>query len=334
MNYTITKLNDSKLKIDVSLSKEEMDFYFKEGEKELRNQARISSNQKQEFSFKEISDLAVKKGVSESFLEIIKKENLDLIGTPKVKIKQFLIGGPFLYEVEIEIIPEIKIGDYKKIAKDIFSQKREVEVSFKEIEETLNFLRNSRAKIEKLENGEEIKKLPSLDDEFAKSLGRFSSLEELKTSIKEGIIQEKMIKEKQRLRQKFLEEISKDVKVKLPQTLVDSFANENFNYFKNFLEKIGKDLETYLKETNQNQENLTRKIKEEAENQLKQSLILYQIAKLEKIDASEEEIILLAQKIANQESLNNLNEVDKKRLLDYAKERIIFEKVFQFLENQ
>ena len=334
MNYTITKLNDSKLRIDISLSKEEMDFYFKEGEKELRNQARLSSGKEKNFSSQEVLDRAIKKAIFESFLEITKKENFNLIGAPKAEVKQFLIGGPLSYEVQIEVIPEIKIGDYKKIAKDVFSQRRKIEVSQKEIEDALNFLRNSRAKLKKLENGESVKELPALDDEFAKSLGKFSSLEELKTSMKEGIFQEKLVKEKERLRQKFLEKISENVVVELPQTLVESFAKENFSYFKNFLEKIGKDFESYLKETNQNREDLEEKIKKEAEDQVKQSLILHQIAKIEKIDASEQETTLLAQKIANQKSLNELNEFDKKRLLDYAKERVVFEKVFQFLENQ
>ncbi|HDM31937.1 MAG TPA: hypothetical protein ENG32_01030, partial [bacterium] len=268
------------------------------------------------------------------FLEIVKKENLNLIGQPKAELKKIAFGGECLYEIEVEIIPEIEIGDYKKIAKKVFSEKREIEVSEEEVQDSLNFLRESRAKIKKLENGEEIKELPNLDDEFAKSLGRFSSLEELKKSIKEGIFEEKRIKEKQRLRQKFLEEISKDLCVELPQTLVNSFVEENLNQLKYFVENQGMNFETYLKEINQTREGLEAKLEEEARNQIRHSLVLYKIAKLENIKPTEEEIRLLAQRIINQQSIDSLNEIEKRRLLDYAKERITFEKVFEFLENQ
>jgi len=120
----------------------------------------------------------------------------------------------------------------------------------------------------------------------------------------------------------------------LPETLVVSFTQENIDYFKNFLKGLGKDFETYLQETSQSQADFEAKMRELAQIQIKRSLILYQIAKEENIEASDEEVFLLAQKIASQQGLEKISEVDRKRLLDYAKERIIFEKVFQFLESQ
>ncbi|MCD6412089.1 hypothetical protein J7K91_00150 [bacterium] len=334
MKYLFKKIHDSKVKINVSLSKEEMDFYLKEGEKELKNQARLNQSQKMEFSLEEIKEAAIKKAIFDTFLKIVKEKNLELIGKPKAKVEEFSSDGSFSYEIETEILPEIELGDYKEIAHKIFSQKREIEVSEKEVEETLEFLRNSRAKIKKLENGKEIKEIPPLNDEFAQSLGNFSSLEELKNSIREGIFQEKEIKERERLRELFIEEISKNLTLTLPESLVTSFTQENIDYFKNFLKGLGKDFETYLQETSQSEADFEAKMKELAQIQIKRSLILYQIAKEENIEASDEEVFLLAQKIASQQGLERISEVDRKRLLDYAKERIIFEKVFQFLENQ
>jgi len=334
MKYLFKKIHDSKVKINVSLSKEEMDFYLKEGEKELKNQARLNQSQKMEFSLEEIKEAAIKKAIFDTFLKIVKEKNLELIGKPKAKVEEFSPDGSFSYEIETEILPEIELGDYKEIAHKIFSQKREIEVSEKEVEETLEFLRNSRAKIKKLENGKEIKEIPPLNDEFAQSLGNFSSLEELKNSIREGIFQEKEIKERERLRELFIEEISKNLTLTLPESLVASFTQENIDYFKNFLKGLGKDFEAYLQETSQSEADFEAKMKELAQIQIKRSLILYQIAKEENIEASDEEVFLLAQKIASQQGLERISEVDRKRLLDYAKERIIFEKVFQFLENQ
>ena len=53
-------------------------------------------------------------------------------------------GNSFLFKIKVAVLPKINLPDYKKIAQSV--EKREVSVSSQEIEDSLNFLRKSRAK--------------------------------------------------------------------------------------------------------------------------------------------------------------------------------------------
>ncbi len=59
--------------------------------------------------------------------------------------------------------------------------------------------------------------VPRIDDELAKSLGRFTSRADLAANIKEGIVMEKEAKEKERVRSATLKEIASKTKVEVPQ---------------------------------------------------------------------------------------------------------------------
>ena len=65
------------------------------------------------------------------------------------------------------------------------------------------------------------RKLPELTDEFVKSLGKFASLEDLKSNIIEGIKIEKKAKAEEKRRAKIVEELVKNIKVELPQELIE-----------------------------------------------------------------------------------------------------------------
>ena len=60
--------------------------------------------------------------IEEKWLEIIDKEDIEAISAPLVNILKIAKGNPFEFEVEIEILPEVNLPDYKKIAKTVKSE--------------------------------------------------------------------------------------------------------------------------------------------------------------------------------------------------------------------
>ena len=60
------------------------------------------------------------------------------------------------------------------------------------------------------------KELPKIDDEFAKSLGKFEKLEKLKANLKEGIGAEKEKKNQEKWRTEAIEEIIKGSQMEIP----------------------------------------------------------------------------------------------------------------------
>jgi trigger factor len=97
----------------------------------------------------EILDLALK----ETFSEALKKEQLIPIAPPKINIKMMkdltADTAELEYDVEIELMPEMKLGDYKKIK--IQKAKNKIDVTNDEIEQVLSHLARSRAQFKDID---------------------------------------------------------------------------------------------------------------------------------------------------------------------------------------
>lgn len=130
------------------------------------------------------------------------------------------------------------------------------------------------------------KKLPVLDDEFAKDVGDFKTLADLRSNIETKLKEEAENKEKVRITNAIIDEIVKSVAFSVPPTLV-----------KNEAEHLNKDFESRMKSQNmtyealgKTKEEIAKQYDEMAVNRVKAYLILEEIAKLEKIEVKDEEI--------------------------------------------
>lgn len=191
------------------------------------------------------------------------------------------------------------------------------------------------------------RELPSIDDEFAKSLGSFNSLTVLKKSIKEGLLKEKEIKEKQRIRIELIEKIAQDSEMEIPPILIEQELNKMVNEFQTSIESMGLDFEKYLKEINPSAsaeggrvkktiEDLKKAWQDQAEKRVRIALCLREIAERENVEISDEEV-----KERINEDLKhypNIEEVEKNidlpALKEYTKSVLRNEKVFELLERE
>ena len=165
--------------------------------------------------------------------------------------------------------------------------------------------------------------LAEINDEFAKSLGNFDSLNGLKNSIKDGLMQEKELKEKERIRLELIEKIADDSKIDLPEDLINQELENMLNEFKASISVFGLDFERYLKELNKTTDDLRKEWKKQAEKRIKIGICLKAIADKEKIEASDEEV----------EQRVGVENIDLNKSKEYTKNIIINEKVFELLEK-
>ncbi len=93
--------------------------------------------------FERVARLAI----NEHYLSIIKKEDLEPAGPPQVEVLKIAEGNPFEFKLRIPLLPEAKLCDYK----DIKVKPEKIEIEDKEIESTLNRLRQSRSTEEKVD---------------------------------------------------------------------------------------------------------------------------------------------------------------------------------------
>lgn len=131
--------------------------------------------------------------------------------------------------------------------------------------------------------------LPALTDELARSIGKFENIDQLAANVREGILEEKKMKEKQRLRLEILDNIIKVSDISIPKAMVDQQLD---NMIKNLDEDLhGNDMELglYLAHIGKTQDDLRKEWKAEAEKQVKTVLILHKIAKDKNINVSSEE---------------------------------------------
>ena len=178
------------------------------------------------------------------------------------------------------------------------------------------------------------RELPEMTDDFARSVGNFpDGVKDLKKKIKENIRLKKENKEKERLRMKIMEEISKDSSVEIPDILINREIDNMLYEFKERFNQRGGSFENYLKETNKTEEKIKEEWKNEAEKRIIISLILQEIAKKEEIKIEDKEIekemaTYLSQ--INDESVRQ--KIDKDQLRLYFKNMTQNKKVFEILE--
>ncbi len=178
--------------------------------------------------------------------------------------------------------------------------------------------------------------LPEINDEFVKGLGGFQTLGQLVDSIKEGVGEEKKLKEKQRVRLEIIDYIIKNSKIELPEILINQQLDLMIGNLDRDLHSNGMELGLYLAQIGKTQDDIRNEWRVEAERQVKTAMILHRIAKDNNISASHEEIdkalSATVQSMAGKEDADKSN-LNIDALRDNISSRIVNEKVLDFLEK-
>ncbi len=178
------------------------------------------------------------------------------------------------------------------------------------------------------------KELPEIDDEFAKSLGDFSDLNDLKKKIKENVLLEKENKENERIRIKIIEAISEDTSVEIPDILIKRETENMLEEFKTQFSQSGGSFEDYLAKSGKTEDQIKEEWKKQAEKRIMASLVLQEIANKEDIKAEEEELEEQATAYLNRISDESARRnIDQEQLKTYMKDIIRNDKVFKMLES-
>ena len=144
------------------------------------------------------------------------------------------------------------------------------------------------------------KELPELDDEFAKDVSEFDTLDELKADIKKQMNERKAEEAKNDLENQLIEQVIDNMECEVPQCMFDKRADEMVQDYAYRLQMQGIDLDTYLKYLGQDKDAFKATFKDGAEKQVKASIALEAIVEAEKLEATEEEIDAEIAKLAEQ----------------------------------
>jgi trigger factor len=183
-------------------------------------------------------------------------------------------------------------------------------------------------------NGIKQKSLPELNDEFAKELGEFSSLDEVRKQIRENMLAEKRHTAEQGAKDKLVADLVKQNDFEVPESLVDRQIDLRLERGLRALAAQGMKMEDLKK---MDLPRLRAGQRDQAIHDVKSSLLLERIAELEKIAVRDEEVEREIDALAKQSK--QTSETVRVRLtedggLDRIRMRIRSEKTLDFLYHQ
>jgi len=425
---TIKKLDDSKVEIKSNIVWDDWKLFLEKAVEEASKDLKIEGFRpgkaprkiiEQKIGKEALLRSAADKAISKNYPEVLKKEKINAIGAPQIKIDMLEEEKDLNYTAITAVIPEIKLESWKsevgKVNKEFVNKK--VEIAEKELNSELDKLANSRVKLitvkREAKKGDAVqvdfkvskdgvpveggtandhnlilgnnvfipgfedevigmkegdekefdlkfpdeyheknlagqkahfkikmklvqkREIPEVNDNFAKSLGEFKNIEELKKNIKEGLTKEREMKNKEKRRGEISEKIIEKATVKLPEILIDEELHKMTHELEAQIQGAGMQLDQYLEQMKKTKEDLRKDWKPQAEKRLKISLALEQIAKDEEVSIGSEKIeeemnkTLQYYKGAKDAKKN----IDTKRLYDYTKAVLQNEKVFRILEK-
>lgn len=406
MSVKFKKLPASQIELEVSLDKKEFNNFWQTAYdravagvvvKGFRPGSAPKEIADRAVDREKVFEAAARNAVHESLSSAAEENGWIFIDQPKIEIFEAKEG--LKYKASLSVFPEVELGDYRKIAARVISEKHDVAVEPQEIEKTLNWLRESRAALTRVSraaakgdaveikvkssirgspvpggsaendrfvlgesryvpgfddqiaghkenevvnfsidipadywhkdlSGKKVdfearvnavfeRKLPELNDDFAKSLGpNFETIDAVKKNIEGGMRIEKEEKECERLRAKMIEEIVKASKIDPPAIMVQKTTDGMISEVEELARRGG--------ENPYSKEELRERLKERARERVLGNLVMHKIAQTEHLEPTKEEV----------EEEAKARNLDPEKQYDYSYGIVQHRKLFQFLENQ
>ena len=177
------------------------------------------------------------------------------------------------------------------------------------------------------------KELPALDDDFAKDVSEYDTLDELKDSIRNNIKTNLDKQAEQKVENDLMDQVIANMKADIPDAMVDSRIDELVQDFEYRISQQGLKLADYLKYMGMNIEQFRAQFKEQADKQVKVRLAMEAIVAKEGITASDEEFEEEVKRIADAYKM----EADKvKSIVDAAavKADLAINKAIDFVKEK
>ena len=149
-------------------------------------------------------------------------------------------------------------------------------------------------------NGITTPELPELDDEFAKDVSEFDTLDEYKNSLREKMQSDREKQEEMNVENQIFDALIEKVQGEIPEEMYEQEVEESINNFAYRLQSQGLNLETYLKYTGMDVNAIKEQFRPQSEKQLKLRLALEKIAELENLEVSDEAVEEEYEKLAKQ----------------------------------
>lgn len=271
--------------------------------------------------------------INRVFPEVLKKEKLQMIGYPSISVTKLAAGNDFEFSLEMAVYPEVNLPDYKKVAKGIKKDAVEkvgddeiakVEKNLLDMQNHMSHQGHEHKEGEKCDAEE----ITELTDDFVKQLGPFENVAEFKTKLKEDLGKEKEAQAISKQRGEIAEGILKELKMELPELLVNAELDKITAQMQDDMQRQGQDFNEYLKKEGKNKEEFRESYREEGEKRAKIEVVLKEIFKAEKLKLDETEVAKQVATITQAHGEENLENIKL-----YVENMMMNDETMKFLEG-
>ncbi len=314
-NIKIKKLEKSQVEITGSIDTPEFTAFKKQAIQNINDEISIDGFRKgkapENVITSKVGEMAILEemaelAISKAYPEIVVKEEIDALGRPEISITKLAMNNPLEFKIVTAVSPEIKLGDFKKIAKEINSTPEEkFEVTDKEVEDALERIKKSHTDHE----------------------GHDHDSPEAKEQLKQYLLEDKKLQSQEKKRIALSDKILETTEVEIPEVLIASETRRIEMQFNDDINRMGVKIEDYLKHAKKTIEEIRAEWRQPAEKKAKLQLILNEIVKKEKIKVDVKEIEAEVKHI-----LDHYKDADKEHAYTYAETVLTNEKTYQFLE--
>lgn len=168
-------------------------------------------------------------------------------------------------------------------------EEKEVTVTFPEEYHSPN-LAGKEAVFKVKLNSLKRKNLPELDDEFAKDVSEFDTLEEYKADLKAKLEEKAEADKKNHTREQLVLKATENAEIEIPDVMIESELDQMVKEFEQRLQMQGMNLELYYQFSGTDESALRDQMRKDAVLRVRTALVLEAIAKAENLETNEEDV--------------------------------------------
>ena len=287
-----------------------------------------------------------------AYPHIIREHAIDALGHPQITLTKIAPGNPLGFSALVAVVPTITLPDYKSIAKTI--PKEMTVVTDEDVDETIADIQRQKRAYEHMQVKAALKRdahetdapapldnipeeapsetdtpFPKLTDEYVKTLGDFSTVEDFKTKLRAHLLEQKSHENAGKHRSAITDAIIGASVIDLPDVLIDAEIGQMFGQMEQDLTRANLTLVDYLGHIKKTREELASQWRPAAEKRAKLQLILNDIVVREKIvapaEAVDREVVHL---------MEQHKDADKTRVQLYVASVLRNEEVLTMLEKE
>lgn len=178
-----------------------------------------------------------------------------------------------------------------------------------------------------------VKELPVVDDEFAKDISEFDTLEEYKKDLRNKLEETAKHKAEHENEESVIQKIAENATVEIPKAMVEKQIDAMIRDFDMRLRYQGLDLQKYLELMGMDFEAFRGQFAARAENEVKVQLVVEKISKIENVEVIEAEVDEDIAKTAEayKQSAEDLKKSLRAEDMEYLKKDIAFRKTIKLL---